>query len=55
MLQAVTLFYVVPGSLLVNLSPYDTWYFDLLIIMTYFVKDGQYELAYYMKKTRNCK
>ena len=27
----------------------------LLIIMTYFLKDGQYELADYIKKTRNCK
>ena len=28
MLQAVTYFYVVSGYLLVNLSPYDTRYFD---------------------------
>ena len=28
MLQAVTHFYIVPGSLLVILSQYDTWYFD---------------------------
>ena len=28
MLQAVTLFYSVPASLLVNLRPYDTFYFD---------------------------
>ena len=28
MLQAVTHFYIVPGSLLVILSSYDTWYFD---------------------------
>ena len=39
MLQAVTHFYSVPGSLLVN-----------FIIMTFFVKAGQYELTDYMKK-----
>ena len=51
MLQAVTHFYFVAGSPLVNLSPYDTWSLIFLIIMTYFVKAGQYyELADYMKK-----
>ena len=28
MLQAVTHFYIVPGSLLVILGTYDTWYFE---------------------------
>ena len=31
MLQAVTHFYFVPWSLLVDLSPYDIWYLDFLI------------------------
>ena len=51
MLQAVTHFYIVPGSLLVILSPYDTWYFNSPKIMTYFVKASKYDLADYTKTT----
>ena len=54
MLQAVTYFYVVPGSYLVNLSPYDTCYFAFAHNYALFC-ERHYELADYMKKTRNCK
>ena len=47
MLQAVTHFDVVPGSLLVNLT---LDILILLIIMSYFVKDGQYEFVDYVNK-----
>ena len=43
MLQAVTNFYAVPGSLLGNLSPYDI--LILLISMLFLVQSCQYELA----------
>ena len=46
----VTHIYLVPGSLLVKLSPYDTLYFYFPHNYDLFLKASQYELANYMKK-----
>ena len=54
MLRAVSHFFPFQGSW--SIKAHMT--LDILIfpiIMTYFVKAGQYKLADYMKKTRNCK